>query len=69
MWNCPNCGEQIPASVDRCTFCDFPKSIHFDNYCINPKCTEYNVQLDNDSKICKVCGKLTKIGKIIKDQS
>lgn len=63
-WECSGCGQLIPNSVDRCSFCGTRKSIDFDNYCINPKCTEYNVRLDDDRKVCRECGGLTKTGKV-----
>ena len=67
MWICTNCGEHIPDTKDRCAFCDTPKNIHTDNYCINPKCISYKKELDDMRKICPECGELTSVGKKVKD--
>jgi len=69
MWTCPNCGEHIPDTKNSCAFCDTPKIIHTNNYCINPNCASYKVELNDARKVCPVCGELTSVGKTIKDQS
>lgn len=71
MWICSKCKEQIPDSKNKCEFCDIARptgKADGGNYCINPKCSAYKVEISNDSqKICHKCGELTHIGKIIKD--
>lgn len=67
MWTCPNCGEQIPDLKDSCAFCGTPRKIRTNNYCLNSKCSKYNVELDDMRTICNVCGELTSVGKKIKE--
>ena len=67
MWICPNCGESIPDTKNVCAFCDTPNTAHTGNYCINPNCTSYKVELGDIRKICPECGELTSVGKKIKD--
>lgn len=67
MWTCPNCNEQIPDSKETCAICGFPRKSHTNNYCINPKCQSYKIELDDMRKICSVCGELTNVGKQIEE--
>ena len=67
MWTCPNCGEQIPDIKDYCAFCDTKRVIHTNNYCINPNCTSYKIELNDMRNICPKCGELTSVGKKVKD--
>nr|WP_302144137.1 hypothetical protein [uncultured Schaedlerella sp.] len=73
MWKCPNCDELIPDSKNVCAFCDTAKptgKVAGGNYCINPKCSEYKIDVGNASqKICRKCGELTSVGKKIKDMT
>lgn len=71
MWKCPECGELIPDSKNKCEFCDILRPTNKaegGNYCTNPNCPAYKVEVGNaDQKICRKCGELTRIGKIVKD--
>ncbi len=71
MWECPHCNELIPDSKDKCEFCDIARPTNKaagGNYCTNPNCSAYQVELDNaDQKICRKCGELTSVGERIKE--
>lgn len=69
MWICSNCGEQIPDFKDTCAFCNTPKHIRTNNFCINPNCPSFQIELDDMRKICPKCGELTSVGKKIKDMT
>ena len=69
MWTCPNCGERIPDSVNKCAFCEAAKPKTIKNYCINSTCSAYKEPLADDRKVCDKCGGLTLVGKTIKDLS
>ena len=69
MWRCPKCGSEIPDHVDSCAFCEIKRPQPIKNYCINPICYSYKMDLSNEVKICPDCGQLTYVGKRIKDLS
>ncbi len=73
MWKCPKCNELIPDSKNKCEFCDIARPTDKavgGNYCTNPTCPEYQVDVGNsEQKICRKCVELTSVGKKIKEMT
>ena len=58
---CIKCKQRFKPNEMICPVCRIPRA-HHTNYCENPNCSENGKSIEDQLRLCPVCGKQTKKG-------